>query len=61
MQGVVGKYANGVLEGECENTKDHVDDLEDRNRFDSAIEAMGEVIPEDLRPEEALESCTHLY
>ena len=42
------------------DTKDEIDDLENRNRLYSTVEVLGEKVPEDLRPEEAMDSCSYL-
>lgn len=48
------------LPSECEEAEEQVDGLEDGYRLDGAVEVLGEEVPEDLRPEEALESCGYL-
>lgn len=44
----------------ADNAEDHVDDLERGNRFDGTVEVLGEEVPEDLGPEEAVEACCDL-
>lgn len=40
--------------GEAEDTEQQIDDLEHGSGLDSAIEVLGEEVPEDLGPKEAL-------
>jgi hypothetical protein len=38
---------------QCRYTQDQIDDLEDRDRFDGAVEVVGDEVPEDFGPDEA--------
>ena len=40
--------------------KDDIKDLQDRDRFDSAIKVLGQEVPEDLGPEEAVDASGDL-
>lgn len=50
-----GDGAEGPLEGEHAEAEDEVDDLQDGDGLDGAVEILGGKVPEDLGPEEALE------
>lgn len=43
----------------CE-AEDEIGDLQDRDRLDSAVKGLGQEVPEDLGPEEALKSSGDL-
>lgn len=45
----------GPFPGEDEDAEEEVDDLEDGEGFDGAVEIGGEEVPEDLWPEEPFE------
>lgn len=46
--------------GEHDEAEDHVDDLQDRDGFYCVVEVLGPHVEEDLRPEDAVESCCEL-
>jgi len=48
------------LPGEHNETQDHVDYLKDRDGFYCVVEVLGPHVEEDLRPEDAVESCCEL-
>lgn len=49
-----GEVLERQLPCDAEDTEEEIDDLEDGYRLDSAIEVLGNEVPENLRPEEAL-------
>ena len=54
MQDRVGDDAEGPFPGENEDAEEKVDDLEDGDGLDGAVEVLGREVPEDLGPEEAV-------
>ena len=48
------------LPGEAEQTHDKVEDLEDGDGLDGAVEIMGHEVPENLGPDEAFDRAADL-
>ena len=49
-----GEEGEGPFPGEAEQAEEEVDDLEDRDRADAAVEVGGEEVEEDFGPEEGV-------
>lgn len=60
MQARTSEQRQGPFPGETNDTENYIEDLQDRNGLDGAIEVLGEEIPEDLGPEEAVEPSAYL-
>ena len=54
VDGGAGQERHGPLEGKEEDAKEEVEDLEDREGLDGHVEVLGDKVPKDLWPEEAL-------
>ncbi|KAH6610863.1 hypothetical protein Trco_000883 [Trichoderma cornu-damae] len=55
-----GNEGEGPFQGEHGHAQEQVDDLEDGGGLDGGVERLGEEVPEDLGPEEALDSGANL-
>ena len=55
MEAGAGDGAEGPLEGKHAETEEEVDDLQDGDGLDGAVEVLGGKVPEYLGPEEAFE------
>lgn len=60
MESSSGNKAERPFVGNAEEAKEEVEDLEGGNRLDSAVEILGEEVPENLGPEEAMDSSQNL-
>ena len=60
MQSSTGEQRKWPFPCETNNSEDHVENLQYGYGLDSAIEVLSEEIPEDLGPEEAVESSAYL-
>lgn len=60
MERRAGNEAERPLIGEAYKAQDEVDYLECRHGLDSAVQVLGEEVPEDLGPEEALDGGSQL-
>lgn len=55
VEGGAGNEAERPVPGEHDETGEEVEDLEDRHRLDGAVEVLGQKVPEDFGPEEAVD------
>lgn len=55
-----GEDREGPLEKKDGDAEEEVDDLQGRDRLDGRVERLGEKVPEDLGPEEALDGSADL-
>lgn len=55
-----GDERHGPFEGHHEHRHDQIDNLQYRYRLDGRIQGLGQKVPKDLGPEEALESGSKL-
>lgn len=60
MQTAAGEQRQWPFPGDTDYAEDNVENLQDGNGLDGAIEVLGEEIPEDLGPEEAVETGGYL-
>lgn len=60
MQSRTGEQGQRPFPCETNNSEDHVDNLQYGYGLDGAIEVLSEEIPEDLGPEEAVETSAYL-
>lgn len=60
MDAGAGDKGQGPLEGEHAEAEEEVDDLQDGDGLDGAVEVLGGKVPEDLGPEEAFKSGSDL-
>jgi hypothetical protein len=60
VQSSAGEKRERPFPGECDDAEDDVDDLQNGEGLDGAIEVFGEKIPEDLGPEEGFERSGYL-
>lgn len=60
MECAAGDKPEGPFQRHHEETKQQVDELQDRYRFDGTVEGLGEEIPEDLGPKEAFYGGSYL-
>lgn len=55
-----GEQRQGPLQGDHGDAEDEVDDLEDGEGLDGDVERLGQEVPEDLGPDEALDGGADL-
>jgi hypothetical protein len=60
VQSSAGDEGEWVFHGDATESKDQVHDLQDGEGLDGAVEVLCEEVPEDLWPEEGLESSSNL-
>jgi hypothetical protein len=60
MQTTAGEQGQWPFPGDTDYAEDDVENLQDGNGLDGAIEVLGEEIPEDLGPEETVEAGSYL-
>lgn len=60
MDAGAGEQGEGPLQGDHGDAEDEVDDLEDGEGLDGDVERLGEEVPEDLGPDEALDGGADL-
>lgn len=60
MDAGAGEQGEGPLQGDHGQAEEQVDDLQHGHGLDGGVERVGEEVPEDLGPEEALDGGTDL-
>jgi hypothetical protein len=60
VQGRAGNEAKRPLPGDHEDAEDEVDDLQEGEGLDGAVEVLGQEVPEYLGPEEAFKGGCYL-
>jgi hypothetical protein len=60
VESSAGEKRKRPFPSESDDAEDDVDDLQDGERFDGAIEVFCEKVPEDFGPEEGFEGSSYL-